>query len=58
MIKELCLPEKRWHHFLQQFGIKLVHSTSYYAQAIGKTEATKKILINIIKKNLEDHPKK
>lgn len=38
--------------FVQQFDIKLVHSTPYYKQANEKVEATNKILIDIIKKNL------
>lgn len=44
--------------FVQRFGIKLIHSTLYYAQANKQVKATNKIMIDIIKKNLEDHPRK
>lgn len=43
---------------MQQFGIKLIHSTLYYAQANDQVEATNKILINMIKKNDEQKPHK
>lgn len=36
--------------FAQQFGIKIVHSTSYYAQDNKQAEATNKIIIHLIKK--------
>ena len=38
-------------------GIKLVHSTSYYLQRNGLVEYSKKTLITIIKKLLEDNKK-
>jgi len=40
--------------FLQQFGIKLIYSAPYYAQVNGQVEATNKILIDMIKKNVEE----
>lgn len=44
--------------FAQQFGIKLIYSTPYYAQANFQAEATNKIIIGSIKKNIEDKPRK
>jgi len=44
--------------FIWQFNIKLISSTPYYAQANGQTKATNKILIDIVKKNLEENPKR
>lgn len=38
------------HKFLTDYGIKLLHSTPYYAQANGAAEATNKILKNDIAK--------
>ena len=35
---------------LQEYGMKLIHSTPYY------TQATNKILIDMIKKGMEDKP--
>ena len=44
--------------FAQQFGFWLVHSSPYYAKANGQVEATNKVLIDIIKKAIEDKPRK
>ena len=44
--------------FAQQFGIKMLHSTPYYAQTNGQAEATNKLLISMIKKGVEDQPRK
>lgn len=44
--------------FTQQFGIKLWHSTPYYAQANGQADAINKIIIELIKKNTEGKPRK
>ncbi|XP_021828156.1 uncharacterized protein LOC110768646 [Prunus avium] len=37
--------------------IKLVQSTPYYAQANGQAESSNKVIINIIKKMLEENPR-
>lgn len=42
----------------QQYGIKMIHSCPYYAQANGQAEATNKILIDTIKRNIEEKPRK
>lgn len=36
----------------------MIHSSPYYAQANGQVEATNKILIHIIKRNIEERPRK
>jgi ribonuclease HI len=40
-----------------KFGIKLLHSTPYYAQSNGQAEASNKIIINILKKMVADNPR-
>jgi hypothetical protein len=44
--------------FVQQFEIKMIHSIPYYAQSNGQTETTHKVLINLIKKNIDDEARK
>lgn len=44
--------------FAKQYGIKMIHSSPYYAQENGQAEATNKIIIDIIKKKIEEKPKK
>jgi hypothetical protein len=43
--------------FCEKFGIQLIHSTPYYPQGNGLAESSNKILVNIIKKLLEDNKK-
>jgi transposase InsO family protein len=43
--------------FCEQFGISLIHSTPYYPQGNGLSDSYNKILINIIKRLLEDNKK-
>jgi transposase InsO family protein len=43
--------------FCEQYGITLIHYTPYYPQGNGLAESSKKSLINIIKKLLEDNKK-
>ena len=44
--------------FAQQFGFRLVYSSLYYAQANRQPEAINKVLINMIKKTIEDKPRR
>ena len=44
--------------FVQEYRIKQIHSSPYYAQANGQIEATNKVLIDIIKRTIDDRPKK
>jgi len=42
--------------YAQNLGIKMINSTSYYAQANGQVEAINKILISLIKKHVGRKP--
>ena len=39
-------------------GIKLLNSSPYYAQANGQAEASNQIMIKLIKKKIEEQPRK
>ena len=49
---------KEVREFTESLGIKLLNSSPYYAQANGQAESSNKILIKLIKKKIEDNPKK
>ena len=42
----------------QQFGFRMVHSSPYYMQDNGQAEATNKVLIDMIRKIVEDKPRR
>jgi hypothetical protein len=44
--------------FTESLKIKLLNSSPYYAQANGQAEASNKVLIKIIKKRINDNPRK
>ena len=44
--------------FVQEYGIKLIHSSPYYAQANGQIEATNKVLIDMVKRTIDDQLRK
>ena len=44
--------------FAESYNIKLLNSSPYYAQANGQAESSNKILIKLIKKKVEDNPRK
>jgi hypothetical protein len=44
--------------FAESIKIKLMNSSPYYAQANGQAEASNKVLIKIIKKRIEDNPRR
>jgi hypothetical protein len=44
--------------FAESLKIKLLSSSPYYAQANGQTESSNKTLIKLIKKKIEENPKK
>jgi hypothetical protein len=44
--------------FAASLKIKLLSSSPYYAQENGQAEASNKILIGLIKKKIEEHPRK
>ena len=44
--------------FAASMGIKLLNSSPYYAQANGQSEASNKGIIKLIKRKIEEQPKK
>jgi hypothetical protein len=46
------------HEFAESLKIKLLSSSSYYTQANVQAESSNKTLIKIIKKKIEDNPKR
>jgi hypothetical protein len=46
------------HEFTESLKIKLLSSSPYYAQANGQAEYSNKTLIKLIKKKIEDNPKR
>jgi transposase InsO family protein len=48
---------KEVREFVDSFGIKLLNSSPYYAQANGQAESSNKTLVKLIKKKVEDNPK-
>ncbi len=44
--------------FTESYKIKMLNSSPYYAQANGQAESSNKILIKLIKKKIEDHPRR
>ena len=45
------------NYFTVDYGIQLIISTPFYAQANGQVEASNKVLIGIVKKMLEENPR-
>jgi hypothetical protein len=44
--------------FAESIKIKLLRSSAYYAQANGQAESSNKTLIKLIKKKIEENPKR
>jgi hypothetical protein len=49
---------KESHEFVDSYGIKLLNSSPYYAQANGQVEYSNKTLVKLIKKKIEDNPRR
>jgi hypothetical protein len=49
---------KEVRDFVNSYGIKLLNSSPYYAQANGQAESSNKTLVKLIKKKIEDNPKR
>jgi transposase InsO family protein len=49
---------KEVHEFVDSYGIKLLNSSPYYAQASGQAESSNKTLVKLIKKKIEDNPRR
>ncbi|XP_051152016.1 uncharacterized protein LOC127265996 [Andrographis paniculata] len=54
----LMFTGEKFVEFLAEFNIKLHHSSPYYPQANGLAEAANKIVIGIIRKMVEENPRK
>jgi hypothetical protein len=48
----------QFKEFVTSLKIRLLNASSYYAQANGQTESSNKILIRLIKKKIEESPRK
>jgi transposase InsO family protein len=48
----------QFREFTEFMKIKLINSSPYYVQANGQAEASNKVLIMIIKKRIEDNPRR
>jgi hypothetical protein len=48
----------QFREFAESFGIKLLNSSPYYAQANGQAESSNKTLIRLIKKKIEEKPRR
>ena len=46
------------HVFTKSYKIKLLNSSAYYAQANGQAESSNKILIKLVKKKIEENPRR
>ena len=44
--------------FTNDMGIKLIRSSPYYAQANGQAEASNQSLIKLIKRKIDEHPRR
>ena len=49
---------EEFRDFAASMGIKLLNSSPYYAQANGQAETSNQILIKLIKKKIEEQPRK
>src|SRR6185503_9131193 len=49
---------KEVRDFAESYKIKILNSSPYYAQANGQDESSNKILIKLIKKKIEENPRR
>jgi hypothetical protein len=49
---------KEVREFVNYYAIKFLKSSLYYAQATGQAESSNKILVKLIKKKVEDNPRR
>jgi transposase InsO family protein len=49
---------RQFKEFADSLRIKLLNSSPYYAQANDQAEASNKILIKLIKRKVEEHPRR
>jgi transposase InsO family protein len=48
----------QFRDFAESLKIKLMNSSPYYAQANGQAESSNRILIRLVKKKIEDYPRR
>ena len=48
----------KFEEFSTGMGIKLLNSSPYYAQANGQAEASNKGVIKLIKRKIDEYPRK
>jgi transposase InsO family protein len=51
------IPEE-FQKFTAEVGIQLIRSSPYYAQANGQAEASNQSLIKLIKRKIDEHPRR
>ena len=49
---------EEFRKFANEMGIKLIRSSPYYAQANGQAEASNQSLINLIKRKIDEYPRR
>ena len=49
---------REFEEFTTDMGIKLLNSSPYYAQANGQAESSNKGIIKLIKRKIEEQPKR
>jgi hypothetical protein len=49
---------KEVYEFVDSYGIKLLNSSLYYAQANVQVESSNKTLVKLVKKKIEDNPRR
>jgi hypothetical protein len=49
---------QQFREFASSLKIKLLNSSPYYAQANGQAKASNKIVIGLIKKKIEERPRR
>ena len=55
--KGIMLTREEKNYFAMDYGIQLIISTPFYAQANGKEKSSNKVLIGILEKMLEENPR-
>jgi transposase InsO family protein len=56
--QETSFISKEVHEFVDSYGIKLLNSSPYYSQVNGQAKSSNKSLVKLIKKKIEDNPRR
>jgi transposase InsO family protein len=54
----LSFMSHQFREFAESFKLKLMNSSPYYAQATGQAESRNRTLIRLVKKNIENYPRR